>query len=411
MQSTATPAPLTTAHSIALYTGALLGPSLLLLPGLAAASAGPASIISWLAMLALSGLLAITFAVLGARYPARGVSGYVAAAFGERWAAAASWCFLGGVIAGAPVVCLIGGNYVAVLLGGGEATALIASALLLAVVLLVTASGARASARVQLALVGVMVAVVAVAVVGALPSVRATNWHPFLPHGTASIGTAASQLMLSFVGWESVAALTHRLRDPSRQLPRVIASAFAATSAIYLGLAATSIAVLGPAAGEEVALTDLLRVALGGAAPVVTAITAVALTLAATNAYITGGVALLRQSARHGTPPRTWIVPGGIAVVGALAIGARATGFADTAQLVSVPSALFLAVYLAATLAGSVVLGGAVRAVSIAAAVCVLAVIVFIGGAMLIAVAVGAVALVVTRRPARGAPSTRRAVS
>lgn len=398
MATTSAPAPLSTLHSVALYTGALLGPSLLLLPGLAAATAGPASIVSWLAMLVLSGLLALVFAALGSRFPASGgVAGYVAAGFGQRWGTVASWCFLGGVIAGAPVVCLIGGNYVAVLVGGGEATGLIASALLLAVVLLVTAGGARASARVQLLLVGVMVFVVVVAVVGALPSASADNWHPFLPHGTSSIGTAASQLMMSFVGWESVAALTNRLRDPRRQLPRVIASAFVATTVIYLGLAATSIAVLGPAAGAEVALTNLLRVSIGGAAPVVAAITAVALTLATTNAYITGGIALLAQTTRRGIHPPAWIVPGGIAVAGVLALGARATGVASTAQLVSVPTALFLAVYLAATLAASRVLVGAVRAAAMVAAACVLVVIVFTGGSMLIAVAVAVVALVVTR--------------
>jgi len=35
----------------ALYIGALLGPGLLLLPGLAAAQAGPASLLAWVALL------------------------------------------------------------------------------------------------------------------------------------------------------------------------------------------------------------------------------------------------------------------------------------------------------------------------------------------------------------------------
>ncbi|MDT7599464.1 MAG: amino acid efflux transporter, partial [Pseudonocardiales bacterium] len=41
---------LSTSHGAALYVGALLGPSLLLLPGLAAALAGPASIVAWLGL-------------------------------------------------------------------------------------------------------------------------------------------------------------------------------------------------------------------------------------------------------------------------------------------------------------------------------------------------------------------------
>ena len=44
---------LTTARGAALYIGAILGPGLLL-PGLAAAEAGPASILAWLALLGVS---------------------------------------------------------------------------------------------------------------------------------------------------------------------------------------------------------------------------------------------------------------------------------------------------------------------------------------------------------------------
>ncbi|KIX78788.1 hypothetical protein SF12_07375, partial [Streptomyces sp. MBRL 601] len=52
------PPRLSTAGAAALYIGALLGPSLLLLPGLAAREAGPASVLVWLGLLVLSGLIA-----------------------------------------------------------------------------------------------------------------------------------------------------------------------------------------------------------------------------------------------------------------------------------------------------------------------------------------------------------------
>ena len=62
------PQHLTTARGAALYIGALLGPGLLLLPGLAAAEAGPASILAWLALLILSGLFAAIFSALAGTY-------------------------------------------------------------------------------------------------------------------------------------------------------------------------------------------------------------------------------------------------------------------------------------------------------------------------------------------------------
>jgi amino acid efflux transporter len=63
---------LNTTRGTALYVGAILGPGLLLLPGLAAAQAGPASILAWVALLALSGLFATVFAALGRRLPSAG---------------------------------------------------------------------------------------------------------------------------------------------------------------------------------------------------------------------------------------------------------------------------------------------------------------------------------------------------
>ena len=142
MSTTGTPTAtgLSTPAGIALYVGALLGPSLLLLPGLAARIAGPASLVAWALLLVLSGLLARVFMVLGRTLPgAEGVVGYTRAGFGPgRLGAGAArvvgWCFLAGVVLGAPVVCLIGAGYVADLVGGGPTTTVLLAAVLLAAV-------------------------------------------------------------------------------------------------------------------------------------------------------------------------------------------------------------------------------------------------------------------------------------
>src|SRR5262249_32233665 len=134
----AVPQNLTTARGAALYIGAILGPGLLLLPGLAAAEAGPASILAWLALLGLSGLFAAVFSALGRHIPsASGVMGYVAAGLGPRAGRATGWIFLAGVVGGAPIVCLIGAGYLTQLTGGSQlARAAVAAALLLTVIAL-----------------------------------------------------------------------------------------------------------------------------------------------------------------------------------------------------------------------------------------------------------------------------------
>jgi amino acid efflux transporter len=201
-------------RAAALYIGALLGPGLLLLPGLAAAQAGPASILAWVGLLVLSAILAAVFSGLGKAVPgAAGAAGYAGAGLGRRAAAVTRWWFLAGVITGAPIVCLIGAGYVTALTGGGDlARAGIAAALLLAV-LGVAAGGVRASTLAQLLLVGLLILVVVTAVTGSAPAAHLANWAPFAPHGWMSIGRAASTLMLSFVGWEAVAPVTGRVWD------------------------------------------------------------------------------------------------------------------------------------------------------------------------------------------------------
>ena len=264
LTSTAAHPPLSVAHGVALYVGALLGPGLLMLPGLAAGLAGPASVLAWVGLLGISGLFAVVFTALGTRLPGDGgVIAYTAAGLGPRAGRAVGWCFLTAVVFGAPVVCLIGAGYVTALTGGGrEATALVA-ALLLVCVSGMSLAGARVGTAVQLVLVGVLLAVIFAAVAGSLHTARSANWTPFAPHGWAAVGGAASVLMLSFVGWEAVAPLTRRLADPGRSLPRVTAAAFAITTAVYLALAVAVIAVLGPRADAAAPVADLLRVAVG----------------------------------------------------------------------------------------------------------------------------------------------------
>jgi amino acid efflux transporter len=193
--------PLSVPRGAALYIGALLGPGLLLLPGLAAAEAGPASILAWLGLLCLSALFAVVFAALGRAYPgAGGVSGYATAGLGPRAGAVAAASFLVGVVCGAPLVCLIGAGYVTDLAGGGTALRCVIAAVLLLVVLGLAAGGIRATTTAQLAGVSLLTAVIVAAVIGAAPAARAANWLPFAPHGWASIGHAAATLMFSFVG-------------------------------------------------------------------------------------------------------------------------------------------------------------------------------------------------------------------
>ncbi|AGZ40336.1 APC family permease [Actinoplanes friuliensis] len=318
---------LSRAQGTALCVGAVLGTGVISMPALAASVAGPASLLAWLALILLSAPLAWTFAALGARYPdGGGVSTYVRLAFGSRAAAAVGWCFYFAVPLGAPPAAAFAGGYVADVLGGGRATVIATFVVIMAVVFVLNWFGLRISGRVQLYLAATLAVLLVITVVAALPHARLANLTPFAPHGWAGVGAAAAILVWGFAGWEAVSSLSGEYRNPRRDVPRATAAAVLIVGVLYLAVAATSVLVLGPAAGSSAApLADLLAVGVGGPVRPLTAVVAVLLTIGAVNAYLAGasrlGVALTRDGALParfvGTPRRSlaFVTLGGLASV------------------------------------------------------------------------------------------------
>ena len=408
----AAPQRLTTARGAALYIGALLGPGLLLLPGLAAAEAGPASLLAWAGLLGLSALFAVVFTALGRAFPsAGGVIGYVAAGLGARQGLAAGWSFLAGVIAGAPVVCLIGAGYLTELTGGGRTGQAVIAAALLLTVLALAAGGMRTSATAQLLMVNLLIVVVIVAVAGSAASAHAANWTPFAPHGWLAVGHAATTLMLSFVGWEAVAPLTAQFADPARQLPRVVGITLAVTSVLYLGLAVVTIAVLGTGGGSMAPLAELLRRAIGPAGTAAGAVAAIVLTLGAVNAYVNGAAAMTGRllggprrpagtAARpaaaeaNGRRPGRLLLLAAIAGTGLPLIALYGVGLVSPVSLVAIPTTLFLTVYLGSMLAATRVLRGLARLAAIPATAATAIMLAYCGWALAVPAAIIAVVTV-----------------
>ena len=383
MESTRSPG-LGIASGAALYVGAVLGPGVLLLPALAAQAAGPASVLAWVALLGASLAIAATFAALGVRHPvAGGAAAYVRAAYGRLPAAVTGWWFFAGVLGGAPAVWLIGGFYVAHLTGGGRPVAVAAGAAMMVAVLGANAGGLRATARLQLGLAALLAVLLLVAVAAALPSARAANWTPFAPHGWLAVGTAANLLMLSFVGWEAVAHLAGDFADPRRQLPRAMLAAFAIVAVLYLGLAVTTVAVLGGDPASTVPLADLMQRGLGSAASALTAGAAVLLTVGTTNAYVAGATRLAGSLAQEGSMPAWMARPGAplaaIGMAGAAILALLAAGLVDVDPIVRAISTCFVAVYVAATAAGVRLLDGRLRAAAALSLVLVVVVLAFAG--------------------------------
>jgi amino acid efflux transporter len=277
----------------------------LALPQLAAAAAGPASILAWAALLALSAPVALTFAALGARFPdGGGVASFTARAFGPRTAAVVGWWFYGIVPVGTLAGALIGGDYVVAAVGLDRSWAVVVAIVLLAAAFVTNHGGLRMSGRVQLVLVCGLAALLATAIVAAGPRSSWANFTPFAPHGGLGVVHAAGVLFFAFAGWEAASHLSEEFAEPRRSMPRATALTLLIVGVLYLGLVVTVIGVLGGrAATSPVPLALLLQEGLGDGARVATGVVAVILSFIAINTYVAGGARLGAALARDGALP------------------------------------------------------------------------------------------------------------
>ena len=289
---------------------------MLLVPSLAAAAAGPASILAWAGLLLASRRRSrSTFAALGVRHPvAGGVSAYVREGFGADAAAVTGGWFLAAVLLGAPAVSLIGGYYVADLTGSGTAVAAAVGLAMFGVVL--RRERARPPRLVGLparALVG-PVGVIVVARRGRAALARRRQLD----------AVRAARLVGGGHGGEHPRLALRRLgggRPARRRLPPTPStscrarwrSRSASSPSVYVGLAVATIAVTAEP-GSRVPLADLIAVGFGRAGRDATAVLAVALTMGTMNVYMGGaaklaaalaaerrapGLARRRRSAQH----------------------------------------------------------------------------------------------------------------
>ena len=295
----------------ALYIAAVLGTGILVLPGLAADAAGPASILAVVAVFVLSIPLAGTFAALASRFPdPGGVASYVRRALGQTWARMAGYWFFFGVGVGAPVVAILGAEYVVAIVGASPSAVVWVALAILVPPFVSNYFGLHVSGAVQLVLTGALLFVVIGVVAVALPAATPGNFQPFLPHGWGGVGTAISLFVWAFAGWEVGTHISGEFKDPRRVIPLATGIALVVVGGAYVAVQYVTVAVLGASAGSgPVPLLALVAHSPAGAGPVLVAVIAAIVALGVLNVYIGAFSKLGASLGRDGDLPR-WMASG-----------------------------------------------------------------------------------------------------
>lgn len=353
----------------ALYIAAVLGTGLLVLPGVAAAAAGPASVISVIVVLLLSVPLAGTFGALAARYPdPGGVASYVRRALGPTASRMTGYWFFFGVCAGVPVVAVLGAEYIAAVAGINRAGIPVLALAIVALALAANLFGVRVAGWMQFVLTGLLLAVVVGVVALALPAVEPARFTPFLPHGWTGVGTGVLLFVWAFAGWEVGTHISGEFREPRRVIPIATTVALVVTGASYLLLQIATVGVVGASAGEDaVPLLTLATAVAPGPGPIAVAVVAGIVSLGVLNAYLAAFGKLGASLARNGDLPR-WFErgadPGTVprrALLLATAVGLAYFGFMiagglDLEPFILIHTSNMVAIYAAGMVAAVLIL-------------------------------------------------------
>lgn len=291
--------------------GNMIGSGLYLLPATLAPT-GSSSIVGWVVATVGAVILAMVFAALGRLEPdADGLSGFAERGLGRFFAFQTALAFW--------TACLVGNVAIAVAATGYLgyffpvlATPVGAVFCNLALIWLTTVAyiiGARTAARFAALALIIGLAPVAVAVVaGAIafdPAIFAASWSPSGAPLASSVPASLAIIFWAFIGIESAAALSARVKDPVRDVGRATIAGVLLAAVVYI---AASVAVFGviPAgvlAQSSSPYADLIARVFGASVGGVAAAAMVVKAMGTLSGWVMLGGETARAAAKQGFLP------------------------------------------------------------------------------------------------------------
>ncbi|MGO0062076.1 APC family permease [Brevibacillus fluminis] len=350
---------------VSLYIGAVIGSGILLIPGLAAEMAGPASIVAWVVMSLLVIPMAVTMGLLSASHPsAGGVSHFVRLAYGDRFGNLVGWFFLLSVPIGAPILAVTGARYIAVLFQLSDLQVYGIAALILLAVLVMNWVGLHVAGKIQTIVVALILAILILAIIAALPHASAANFTPFAPNGWFSVLQAAGLLFWCFIGWEAVTHLSEEFVEPEKNAIRGVVWSAGLVALLYFGIAFATVATHSYGNGlSEASLSVMIQLSLGPVGGWIVGFTALFICIATANAYVGAASRIAYALANEGSAPRwfgilhaNYRTPigglGFLTLCFLIVLTVLWSGTVSLAQLIQLPNATFFATYIGGCLAG-----------------------------------------------------------
>ncbi len=289
-----------------LYTSAVLGQSLIVLPSIAARHAGPWSILVWAGLAAVSYPLARIMAELGARYPsAGGPIAFIGRGLGQPAGRLTGVLYLAAIVVGGPAGAMIFSEYLGALMPLPGYWRFAAAAALLAGLVAASCFDVSRVMRFQRWGFFACMAAVTLTLLLALPHVTIARLTDVSGYGLSGVASTGLICFFAFVGWENAAFSGEEFSDP-RTLVKALGLAVIAVGVLFVLLGVTVAGGLSRAviASSDASLADLARLSFGEAATRVAAVIAVTLLAFFALTWARSAARLIYALAREGLFPR-----------------------------------------------------------------------------------------------------------
>ena len=298
-------------HVFCIAAGAMISSGIFVLPGMAFAKAGPAVVVAYLlaGLLAATGLLST--AELATAMPKAGSDYFSIARVLGPGVGTVAGMFNWVSFTLKAAFALVGMGALVRLLAPIDirVTGVALGALFVAINLV----GVKEAARLQVALVFGLLALMAVFVVEGLPAIDVHRFKPFAPRGLVSVFSTAGFVFVAYGGLLKIASVAEEVRDPGRTIPGAMILALVAVGLLYALMVGVVCGVMDAETlrGSLTPISDAAGQFMGRAGLLAIGVAAALAFLTTANAGILTGSRYLLAMSRDG------MLPGGLSRVGA----------------------------------------------------------------------------------------------
>lgn len=299
---------ITLRHAIALYVSSVLGSGVLVLPGLSAQIAGPASLIAWIVLSLASYPFAYTFGSLSARKPeSGGIYSFTKESFGPHVSAISAWLIALWYITGVPAVTLIAASYVSYAFHISREGLYIFSGVIIILAFIINYRGIKFSSDIQVVVILSIAVLLGLSIFFSAGKVKTENFYPFFANGWLPVGTVAALIFWSYLGYENVSNVAGEFKNPKRDFHRSIVGSVIMIGLLYVAMAVVTIGTQAYKTGGSVApIAAIFSNVFGNYGAMATSVIAVFVIFGTVNVYTAGMSRVIYAAAHDGCFPKSF---------------------------------------------------------------------------------------------------------